>query len=82
MYPRSMDGFRVVKLSEVIRQMDVVITCTGTVPHAAISITYALIITVIHSEMHTSLKYFNSRSLGQKQTFHLNAKMLCVPMCE
>lgn len=24
-----MDGFRVVKLSEVIRQMDVVITCTG-----------------------------------------------------
>lgn len=26
-----MDGFRVVKLSEVIRQMDVVITCTGAV---------------------------------------------------
>lgn len=25
----SMDGFRVVKLSEVIRQVDVVITCTG-----------------------------------------------------
>lgn len=24
-----MDGFRVVKLSEVIRQVDVVITCTG-----------------------------------------------------
>lgn len=33
MYPCSMDGFRVVKLSEVIRQMDVVITCTGTVAH-------------------------------------------------
>lgn len=26
-----MDGFRVVKLSEVIRQVDVVITCTGRV---------------------------------------------------
>lgn len=25
----SMDGFRVVKLNEVIRQVDVVITCTG-----------------------------------------------------
>lgn len=24
-----MDGFRVVKLNEVIRQVDVVITCTG-----------------------------------------------------
>lgn len=44
-YPHSMDGFRVVKLSEVIRQMDVVITCTGTVPHAVASITSALIIT-------------------------------------
>lgn len=31
MCPCSMDGFRVVKLSEVIRQMDVVITCTGAV---------------------------------------------------
>lgn len=41
-----MDGFRVVKLSEVIRQMDVVITCTGTVPHAGTSITSASIITV------------------------------------
>lgn len=41
-----MDGFRVVKLSEVIRQMDVVITCTGNVPHAVICITSALIITV------------------------------------
>lgn len=42
-----MDGFRVVKLSEVIRQMDVVITCTGTVPHAVTSITSALIITAL-----------------------------------
>lgn len=25
----SMDGFRVVKLNEVIRQVDVIITCTG-----------------------------------------------------
>lgn len=33
-----MDGFRVVKLSEVIRQMDVVITCTGTVFHAVTGI--------------------------------------------
>lgn len=41
-----MDGFRVVKLSEVIRQMDVVITCTGTLPHTVTSITSALIITV------------------------------------
>lgn len=41
-----MDGFRVVKLSEVIRQMDVVITCTGTVPHAVISVTSAMMITV------------------------------------
>lgn len=43
-----MDGFRVVKLSEVIRQMDVVITCTGTLPalpHAAKPITSAVIIT-------------------------------------
>lgn len=41
-----MDGFRVVKLSEVIRQMDVVITCTGIAPHAVTCITSALIITV------------------------------------
>ncbi len=27
--PHSMDGFRVVKLNEVVRQMDMVITCTG-----------------------------------------------------
>ena len=26
----SMDGFRVIKLSEVVRQVDVVITCTGS----------------------------------------------------
>lgn len=26
----SMDGFRLVKLNEVIRQVDIVITCTGT----------------------------------------------------
>lgn len=25
-----MDGFRLVKLNEVIRQVDIVITCTGT----------------------------------------------------
>lgn len=25
----SMDGFRLVKLNEVIRQVDIVITCTG-----------------------------------------------------
>lgn len=29
LFSASMDGFRVVKLSEVIRQVDVVITCTG-----------------------------------------------------
>lgn len=28
-FSSSMDGFRVVKLNEVIRQVDVVITCTG-----------------------------------------------------
>lgn len=28
--PPSMDGFRLVKLNEVIRQVDIVITCTGT----------------------------------------------------
>lgn len=28
----SMDGFRLVKLNEVIRQVDIVITCTGTGP--------------------------------------------------
>lgn len=28
--PLSMDGFRLVKLNEVIRQVDIVITCTGT----------------------------------------------------
>lgn len=27
--PLSMDGFRLVKLNEVIRQVDIVITCTG-----------------------------------------------------
>lgn len=27
---RSMDGFRLVKLNEVIRQVDIVITCTGS----------------------------------------------------
>lgn len=46
-----MDGFRVVKLSEVIRQMDVVITCTGTVPHAVTSITSALKILVFQTGM-------------------------------
>lgn len=50
--PYSMDGFRVVKLSEVIRQMDVVITCTGTAPHAVTSITYAMIITVSSANKH------------------------------
>ena len=25
----SMDGFRIVKLSEVVRSVDIVITCTG-----------------------------------------------------
>lgn len=29
--PLSMDGFRLVKLNEVIRQVDIVITCTGNV---------------------------------------------------
>lgn len=29
-FPPSMDGFRLVKLNEVIRQVDIVITCTGT----------------------------------------------------
>lgn len=29
----SMDGFRVVKLNEVIRQVDVIITCTGKLTH-------------------------------------------------
>uniref|UniRef100_A0A8D2MT87 S-adenosyl-L-homocysteine hydrolase NAD binding domain-containing protein n=1 Tax=Zonotrichia albicollis TaxID=44394 RepID=A0A8D2MT87_ZONAL len=28
-FPPSMDGFRLVKLNEVIRQVDIVITCTG-----------------------------------------------------
>lgn len=32
----SMDGFRVVKLNEVIRQVDVIITCTGKLPFKAI----------------------------------------------
>lgn len=42
-----MDGFRVVKLSEVIRQMDVVITCTGMEPHAVTSIISALMGTAL-----------------------------------
>lgn len=29
----SMDGFRLVKLNEVIRQVDIVITCTGWSSH-------------------------------------------------
>ncbi|KAG8012269.1 Adenosylhomocysteinase 3 [Nibea albiflora] len=45
--PLSMDGLRVVKLSEVVRQVDMVITCTGrllnlscsTVPSLVLSIT-------------------------------------------
>lgn len=28
--PSSMDGFRVITLTEIIRQVDMVITCTGT----------------------------------------------------
>lgn len=32
-FSSSMDGFRVVKLNEVIRQVDVVITCTGECQH-------------------------------------------------
>lgn len=54
-----------VKLSEVIRQMDVVITCTGTVPHAVTSITSALIITV-----------FPRLKFPVYVSSHLNAKML------
>lgn len=42
-----MDGFRVVKLSEVIRQMDVVITCTGTLHRAVAANTSASIVTMI-----------------------------------
>lgn len=30
-YFYSMDGFRLVKLNEVIRQVDIVITCTGMI---------------------------------------------------
>lgn len=53
-----MDGFRVVKLSEVIRQMDVVITCTGTLPHAVTPITSALIITVFAA--HKCMSHLNT----------------------
>lgn len=31
LYYYSMDGFRLVKLNEVIRQVDIVITCTGMI---------------------------------------------------
>lgn len=31
LYFYSMDGFRLVKLNEVIRQVDIVITCTGMI---------------------------------------------------
>ena len=33
----SMDGFRVVKLSEVVRHVDVIITCTGNYACQALS---------------------------------------------
>jgi len=49
-----MDGFRGVKLSEVIRQMDVVITCTGTVLHAVTSITSALLLTMFPAHKYMS----------------------------
>lgn len=65
-YPHSMDGFRVVKLSEVIRQMDVVITCTGTAPHAVTSITSALIITAFPENkcaLHLNIPVYVSGSL-------------------
>ena len=32
-----MDGFRVVKLNEVIRSMDMVITCTGILKNAGVA---------------------------------------------
>lgn len=69
-----MDGFRVVKLSEVIRQMDVVITCTGTVPHAVISITSAMIITVCPANQRTP--YLNIQ-VKKKQQLE-NAFWVCV----
>ena len=43
-----------VKLSEVIRQMDVVITCTGTVLHAVTSITSALLLTMFPAHKYMS----------------------------
>lgn len=68
----SMDGFRVVKLSEVIRQMDVVITCTGTAPPAVTSITYAMIITVSsankHALIHSNKKQTTPKSDCQHVT--------------
>lgn len=60
----SMDGFRVVKLSEVIRQMDVVITCTGTAPPVS-SITSAL---MISQNAKTINKWFY-KSLETSKTF-------------
>lgn len=55
----SMDGFRVVKLSEVIRQMDVVITCTGTVFHAVTGIISAAVILACPANKH-ALFIFNT----------------------
>lgn len=54
-----MDGFRVVKLSEVIRQMDVVITCTGTVFHAVAGIISAAVILACPANKH-ALFIFNT----------------------
>lgn len=62
-----MDGFRVVKLSEVIRQMDVVITCTGTPPHTVTSITSASMI----------IKYSTWGLRVKSQTFHQNNYLGC-----
>ena len=57
-----MDGFRVVKLNEVIRQMDLVITCTGKLTHSATLILPSIIHKASSLEMFTEqISYWHHR---------------------